>query len=185
MRTKPNAHWQQRFTEYGVMHSVANQSLDVLNDPHVQATGLFSYLEQPGMDMKMPIPNIPGAPRLESGENVGSPPDPLGLRSVGFRHLLSNQRVDRGGVKTGFGKNFAGLLAQPRREPASRRLGFRPCARLPHGPDPAFRGVVLPFEQFSIGPRRIIHLRFQRMRAHAGDVVGTKQVQPFLGRAAF
>ena len=74
MRTKPNAHWQQRFTEYGVMHSVANQSLDVLNDPHVQATGLFSYLEQPGMDMKMPIPNIPGAPRLESGSQRGTSP---------------------------------------------------------------------------------------------------------------
>ena len=74
MRTRPNAHWQQRFTEYGVMHSVANQSLDVLNDPHVQATGLFSYLEQPGMDMKMPIPNIPGAPRLESGSQRGTSP---------------------------------------------------------------------------------------------------------------
>jgi crotonobetainyl-CoA:carnitine CoA-transferase CaiB-like acyl-CoA transferase len=63
----PNAHWRKRFTKYGVMHSVANESLDMLRDPHVEATGLFSYLEQPGMAEKLPIPSIPGAPPLESG----------------------------------------------------------------------------------------------------------------------
>jgi crotonobetainyl-CoA:carnitine CoA-transferase CaiB-like acyl-CoA transferase len=63
----PNAHWQTRFTEFGVMHAVANESLDVLRDPHVEATGLFSYLAQPGLAAKMPIPSIPGAPALESG----------------------------------------------------------------------------------------------------------------------
>jgi crotonobetainyl-CoA:carnitine CoA-transferase CaiB-like acyl-CoA transferase len=64
---RPNAHWQDRFTEYGVMHSLVNESLDVLRDPHVEATGLFSYLEQPGLALKLPIPSIPGAPKLESG----------------------------------------------------------------------------------------------------------------------
>ena len=64
---RPNAHWTARFTEYGVMHSVANQSLDMLRDPHVVATGLFSELTQPGLAAKMPIPAIPGALPLESG----------------------------------------------------------------------------------------------------------------------
>jgi crotonobetainyl-CoA:carnitine CoA-transferase CaiB-like acyl-CoA transferase len=64
---QPTTHWQARFTEYGVMHSVVNESLDLLRDPHVEATGLFSYLAQPGLEMKMPIPSIPGAAPLESG----------------------------------------------------------------------------------------------------------------------
>jgi crotonobetainyl-CoA:carnitine CoA-transferase CaiB-like acyl-CoA transferase len=63
----PTAHWQTRFTEYGVMHSIANASLDMLRDPHVEATGLFSYLAQPGLAAKMPIPSVPGAPPMESG----------------------------------------------------------------------------------------------------------------------
>jgi crotonobetainyl-CoA:carnitine CoA-transferase CaiB-like acyl-CoA transferase len=67
LASRPNAHWQSRFTEYGVMHSVANDSLDFLHDPHVEATGLFTYLPQPGLAKPMPIPAIPGAPPLQSG----------------------------------------------------------------------------------------------------------------------
>ena len=64
---RPKAHWQARFSEYGVMHAVANESLDLLRDPHVEATGLFSYLAQPGLAAALPIPCIPGAPPLRSG----------------------------------------------------------------------------------------------------------------------
>jgi crotonobetainyl-CoA:carnitine CoA-transferase CaiB-like acyl-CoA transferase len=64
---RPNAHWQKRFTEHGVMFSIVNESLDALRDPHVEATGLFSYLTQPGLAAPMPIPSIPGAPPLQSG----------------------------------------------------------------------------------------------------------------------
>ena len=70
----PNAHWQARFTEYGVMHSVANESLDMLRDPHVQATGLFSYLAQPGLATKMPIPSITGIQPPQSGTPRGTAP---------------------------------------------------------------------------------------------------------------
>jgi crotonobetainyl-CoA:carnitine CoA-transferase CaiB-like acyl-CoA transferase len=71
---RPNAHWQKRFAEYGVMHAVANESIDLLRDPHVQATGLFSYLAQPGLALPMPIPGIPGAPALQSGTKAGTAP---------------------------------------------------------------------------------------------------------------
>lgn len=74
LATRPTAHWAQRFTEYGVMHSAANESLDMLRDPHVEATGLFSYLAQPGLDEKMPIPAIPGAPALQDGTARGTAP---------------------------------------------------------------------------------------------------------------
>ncbi len=71
---RSNAHWRSRFTEFGVMHSVVNDSLDALRDPHVQATGLFSYLAQPGLVAPMPIPSIPGAPPPESGTRRGTAP---------------------------------------------------------------------------------------------------------------
>ena len=74
LATRPNAHWQQRFAAFGVMHSVANKSLDMLRDPHVEATGLFSYLAQPGLAAAMPIPSIPGAPSLRSGTPRGTAP---------------------------------------------------------------------------------------------------------------
>jgi crotonobetainyl-CoA:carnitine CoA-transferase CaiB-like acyl-CoA transferase len=74
LSARPNAHWRTRFTEYGVMHSVANESLDMLRDPHVEETGLFSYLAQPGLVKQMPIPSIPGAPPLESGTPRGTVP---------------------------------------------------------------------------------------------------------------
>lgn len=71
---RPTAHWSEVFTRFGVMHAVANESMDVLNDPHVTATGLFSHLAQPGLLAKMPIPRIPGAPPIESGTPRGTAP---------------------------------------------------------------------------------------------------------------
>ncbi len=71
---RPNAHWQSRFTDHGVMHAVVNESLDALRDPHVQATGLFSYLAQPGLAAAMPIPSSPGAPPMESGTRRATSP---------------------------------------------------------------------------------------------------------------
>ena len=74
LSARTNAHWQARFSEYGVMHSVTNESLEMLGDPHVEATGLFSHLEQPGLAMTLPIPAIPGAPALQSGSRRATAP---------------------------------------------------------------------------------------------------------------
>jgi len=57
----------------------------MLRDPHVEATGLFSYLEQPGLAAKMPIPGIPGAPPLESGTPRATAP----LAGVDTEEVLS------------------------------------------------------------------------------------------------
>ncbi len=54
------------------MHSIANASLDALRDPHVEATKLFSYLLQPALAARMPIPSIPGTLLLESGTPRGA-----------------------------------------------------------------------------------------------------------------
>ncbi|WP_428488904.1 CaiB/BaiF CoA transferase family protein [Rhodopila sp.] len=74
LSARTNAHWQARLSEYGVMHSVTNESLDMLRDPHVEATGLFSHLRQPGLPMTLPIPAIPGAPALQNGTRRATAP---------------------------------------------------------------------------------------------------------------
>ncbi|MBO0712063.1 MAG: CoA transferase [Acetobacteraceae bacterium] len=71
---KPGAHWTQRFTEHGVMHSIINNSLDVLRDPHVEAASLFAFLPQPGIGPKLPIPQIPGTTALEEGTQRATAP---------------------------------------------------------------------------------------------------------------
>jgi crotonobetainyl-CoA:carnitine CoA-transferase CaiB-like acyl-CoA transferase len=74
LATRPTAHWIARFTEQRVMHAVVNSSMDFLREPHVEATGLFSYLAQPGLADPVPIPMLPGAPRPESGTQRGTAP---------------------------------------------------------------------------------------------------------------
>lgn len=71
---RPGAHWTSRFTEHGVMHSIINDSLDVLGDPHVEEAGLFAVLAQPGIAPKLPIPAIPGTPKLEAGTSRATSP---------------------------------------------------------------------------------------------------------------
>ncbi len=71
---RPNAYWSVRLTEYGVMHSIVNEGLDALRDPHVEAVGLFSQLAQPGLGVIMPIPSIPGVQPFESGTRRGTAP---------------------------------------------------------------------------------------------------------------
>lgn len=74
LAARPNAHWRKKLTEHGVMHSVAQESLDVLSDQHVMETGLFSYLPQPGLDKPLPIPSIPGVSSPAAGTPRGTAP---------------------------------------------------------------------------------------------------------------
>jgi crotonobetainyl-CoA:carnitine CoA-transferase CaiB-like acyl-CoA transferase len=74
LAAKSNAHWGARFTEHGVMHSVVNESLDFLREPAVEESSLFSYLAQPGLASKLPIPSIPGAAPIETGTRRGIAP---------------------------------------------------------------------------------------------------------------
>ena len=98
---RPNAHWAARLTEDGVMHSVCNDWDEALRDPHVEATGLFSYLAQPGLVAKMPVPRIPGAPALESGTERGTAPlagadTELVLKAHGFGPQDIEDLIGRG-----------------------------------------------------------------------------------------
>jgi crotonobetainyl-CoA:carnitine CoA-transferase CaiB-like acyl-CoA transferase len=49
------------------MHERLNTYADFLAHEHTKATGIVSWLEQPGVPQKVPLTNIPGAPRLVDG----------------------------------------------------------------------------------------------------------------------
>ena len=56
-----------RLTKARVMHERLNTYADFLAHEHTKATGIVSWLEQPGVPQKVPLTNIPGAPRLVNG----------------------------------------------------------------------------------------------------------------------
>jgi crotonobetainyl-CoA:carnitine CoA-transferase CaiB-like acyl-CoA transferase len=57
----------KRFTERNIMNYRVNSYEEFLREEQVAATGIISWLEQPGFTERVPMPNIPGLPRFESG----------------------------------------------------------------------------------------------------------------------
>jgi crotonobetainyl-CoA:carnitine CoA-transferase CaiB-like acyl-CoA transferase len=49
-----------------IMHQRVNTYLEFLEHPQVVATGAVAWIEQPGLG-RLPVPNVPGLPPLESG----------------------------------------------------------------------------------------------------------------------
>ena len=56
-----------RLTKARIMHERLNTYADFLAHEHTKATGIVSWLEQPGVPQKVPLTNRPGAPRLVDG----------------------------------------------------------------------------------------------------------------------
>ena len=57
----------QRFTERNIMNYKVNSYEEFLQEEQVAATGIISWLDQPGFSERVPMPNIPGLPPFESG----------------------------------------------------------------------------------------------------------------------
>jgi crotonobetainyl-CoA:carnitine CoA-transferase CaiB-like acyl-CoA transferase len=57
----------KRFTERNIMNYRVNSYEEFLKEAQVVATGIISWLEQPGFPERVPMPNIPGLPPFESG----------------------------------------------------------------------------------------------------------------------
>ena len=55
------------------MHEKVNDHLEFLDHPQVKATGLISWLEQPGIG-RVPIPNVPGMEPLVQGTPLATSP---------------------------------------------------------------------------------------------------------------
>jgi len=56
-----------RLTERGIMNGKVNSYREFLREDQVEAAGIISWLNQPGVPEPVPMPNIPGLPPLESG----------------------------------------------------------------------------------------------------------------------
>lgn len=63
--TKPSAHWRDGLTEAGLQNEIVQTYDEFIHHPHVEATGLISWLVEPGSDDPWPVPNVPGVARLE------------------------------------------------------------------------------------------------------------------------
>jgi crotonobetainyl-CoA:carnitine CoA-transferase CaiB-like acyl-CoA transferase len=64
-RTK--AWLSERLTANGIMNGRVNSYEEFLREEQVAATGIMSWLAQPGVTDLVPMPNIPGLPAFESG----------------------------------------------------------------------------------------------------------------------
>jgi crotonobetainyl-CoA:carnitine CoA-transferase CaiB-like acyl-CoA transferase len=57
----------ERLTANGIMNGRVNSYEEFLREEQVAATGIMSWLAQPGVPELIPMPNIPGLPPFESG----------------------------------------------------------------------------------------------------------------------
>ncbi|HEX2943599.1 MAG TPA: CaiB/BaiF CoA-transferase family protein [Rhodopila sp.] len=57
----------ERLTAKGIMNGRVNTYEEFLKEEQVAATGIMSWLTQPGVPEPIPMPNIPGLPRFEDG----------------------------------------------------------------------------------------------------------------------
>jgi crotonobetainyl-CoA:carnitine CoA-transferase CaiB-like acyl-CoA transferase len=64
---KPTAWLSERLTERGIMNGKVNTYEEFLREPQVEATGIISWLNQPGIPEPVPMPNIPGLPAFRNG----------------------------------------------------------------------------------------------------------------------
>ncbi len=73
-KRKTAAEWTALFTEHGLQNEQVLDYPDFLDHPQVAATGLISWLDQPGLDRPVPVPNPPGAPPLKPGGRLAHAP---------------------------------------------------------------------------------------------------------------
>ena len=71
---RPTAHWRDCLTEAGLQNEAVQDYAAFAAHPQTGATGLISWLEQPGGDRPWPIPNPAGAPPLVSGSPEATAP---------------------------------------------------------------------------------------------------------------
>ena len=95
IKTKQTDALAQRFTERNLMNYRVNTYEEFLKEAQVAATGIISWLNQPGVAEPVPMPNIPGLPPFENGTMRAHAPV-LGehTREVLAQHGFSNAEID-------------------------------------------------------------------------------------------
>jgi crotonobetainyl-CoA:carnitine CoA-transferase CaiB-like acyl-CoA transferase len=64
----------RRLADARIMHERLNSYMEFLRQPHVEASGLFAWLSQPGLARPAPMPNLPGLPALVDGSARATAP---------------------------------------------------------------------------------------------------------------
>jgi crotonobetainyl-CoA:carnitine CoA-transferase CaiB-like acyl-CoA transferase len=84
----------ERLTASGIMNGKVNSYEEFLQTEQVAATGIMSWLAQPGVPDLIPMPNIPGLPPFESGTKRAHAPT-LGqhTRDVLAEHGYSRDEI--------------------------------------------------------------------------------------------
>jgi crotonobetainyl-CoA:carnitine CoA-transferase CaiB-like acyl-CoA transferase len=67
-------YWSTRLAAERVMHERLNSYLEFLQQPHVEASGLIGWLTQPGLEQRVPMPNIAGTAPLRDGTPAATAP---------------------------------------------------------------------------------------------------------------
>jgi crotonobetainyl-CoA:carnitine CoA-transferase CaiB-like acyl-CoA transferase len=67
LAARTTARLSERLTANGIMNGRVNSYQEFLKEEQVAATGIMSWLAQPGVPELVPMPNIPGLPPFESG----------------------------------------------------------------------------------------------------------------------
>ena len=85
----------KRLTAKGIMNGRVNSYEEFLREEQVAATGIISWLTQPGVSEPVPMPNIPGLPPFENGTKRAHAPR-LGehSREVLAEHGYSAAEID-------------------------------------------------------------------------------------------
>ena len=69
-----SGHWREVLTAAGIQNEVLQDYPTFVGHPQTQATGLISWLDQPGSDHPWPLPNPAGTLPMVSGEAVATAP---------------------------------------------------------------------------------------------------------------
>lgn len=74
LAARSTAWLSERLTARGIMNGRVNSYEEFLTEEQVAATGIMSWLAQPGVPELVPMPNIPGLPPFESGSKRAHAP---------------------------------------------------------------------------------------------------------------
>lgn len=100
--------WSEKLAAAGIMHERVNSFADFLDEPQVKATEAVAWLDQPGVDRPVPIPNIPGAAPFVGGTQRAESPS-LGqhtrtvLSDAGFSSAHVDDLLARGVLRQAAG----------------------------------------------------------------------------------
>jgi crotonobetainyl-CoA:carnitine CoA-transferase CaiB-like acyl-CoA transferase len=90
----------ERLTARGIMNGRVNSYQEFLREEQVAATGIMSWLAQPGVPELVPMPNIPGLPALESGTKRAHAP----VLGENTRDVLAEHGYSAGEIEALFEK---------------------------------------------------------------------------------